>query len=708
MQLLRLEVRNWCQHKHRVCTFTRGLVAIIGRIGSGKSNLLGAICWLLTGENPNAGVKAENVSQLSADGEPAHAILEFEHAGHLVVVTRHLLPEKEPATLLVDGTEIARGDKAVTAQIEKLLGIDSKFMSRFVIVAQNEIFAFIEDGATEVDKFFQKLFGTASAEKCHDLISKQLNKLAIPEIAESSAQLAAALPEFDQKLAAIEAEIAVLPTLDVFLNAQAGQQKIMNDWKQRTAWAAELSAVEQQLTSNAQNQQQLTEACEQYAADLAALKEAIAGNAESHTNAKVALSHLATYRQIAAARATAKTRLAEIAKIIADNPEPEAPSEEERTAAIAAVQAAEFELKQTESFVDTFVTSNTANCPTCHTPVTNLAAEIEKAQKAIPELTEKMEKARKTMTRALSAISRKTQWQTENQKLQAEQAQLADSLKSFAEISAPELSEDELVQLVSNHENLQKAYAEIEPLAQRAREKLATLTGTIAALDGSKQKLLTSITGLKVTAAEAMIAETTLTTLSEQYRQRQGKEQLKTQLQFEREKLVARIDAIRADEQKADALRRWESTAVVAKEALRAAPRLVAQRNLQKLETAINELLQIFSVDFFVKAATDDTPAFIAEFFDGRKQPAKRLSYGQKTVLALAFRVAVNALFAEEIGLLALDEPTAYLDQQRIKALAPVLEKLRELSTARGLQCLLVTHETSLSHLFESAVELDV
>jgi DNA repair exonuclease SbcCD ATPase subunit len=68
----------------------------------------------------------------------------------------------------------------------------------------------------------------------------------------------------------------------------------------------------------------------------------------------------------------------------------------------------------------------------------------------------------------------------------------------------------------------------------------------------------------------------------------------------------------------------------------------------------------------------------------------------------------VNALFAEEIGLLALDEPTAYLDQQRIKALAPVLEKLRELSTARGLQCLLVTHETSLSHLFESAVELDV
>jgi DNA repair exonuclease SbcCD ATPase subunit len=91
----------------------------------------------------------------------------------------------------------------------------------------------------------------------------------------------------------------------------------------------------------------------------------------------------------------------------------------------------------------------------------------------------------------------------------------------------------------------------------------------------------------------------------------------------------------------------------------------------------------------------------------GRRQVAQRLSIGQKTVLALAFRVAVNAMFAEEIGLLALDEPTASLDQPRIQALAPVLEKLRDLSTAKGLQCLLVTHAANLSHLFESTIELE-
>jgi DNA repair exonuclease SbcCD ATPase subunit len=155
------------------------------------------------------------------------------------------------------------------------------------------------------------------------------------------------------------------------------------------------------------------------------------------------------------------------------------------------------------------------------------------------------------------------------------------------------------------------------------------------------------------------------------------------------------------------ALRGWTHIAESAREALKAAPRIVAQRNLQRLEAAINELLQIFSVNFVVRAASDDSPSFIAEFFDGRRQVAQRLSIGQKTVLALAFRVAVNAMFAEDLGLLALDEPTAALDAPRIQALAPVLEKLRALSTSKGLQCLLVTHASNLSHLFESTIELE-
>jgi DNA repair exonuclease SbcCD ATPase subunit len=195
--------------------------------------------------------------------------------------------------------------------------------------------------------------------------------------------------------------------------------------------------------------------------------------------------------------------------------------------------------------------------------------------------------------------------------------------------------------------------------------------------------------------------------MREQCTQRQTLEQQKAQLGFDLQRLVEQHEIVVKQEVEAVKLRKWSGVAETAREALKNAPRLVAQRNLQRLEIAINELLQIFSVNFQVKVAGDGSSTFIAEFYDGRRQVAQRLSIGQKTVLALAFRVAVNAMFAEEIGLLALDEPTASLDQPRIQALAPVLAKLRDLSTAKGLQCLLVTHASSLSHLFESTIELE-
>lgn len=707
MQLLRLEVKNWCQHKHRVCQFTRGLVAIIGKIGSGKSNLLGAICWLLTGENPNNGLKAENVSQLAGDDEPSFATLEFEHAGHLVVVTRHLLPEKEQATLVVDGVEAARGDKAVTAYIEKLLGIDSKFMSRFVIVAQNEIFSFIEDGATEVDKFFQKLFGTATAEKCQDLIGKQLNKLVVPEIVEPSVQLIGRLAAIDEEIQTLDKEISKLPALEAFMSAQAEHNKVIQDWGKRKSLAAELAGTETKLAELATKLAQLDTACAQYDEDLSSLKDAINGHQETHASAKVALNHLATYRQIAKTKAVSKARLAEIAELKAMSVAPAAVEDETIQSALNTGRDLELRLQQAKEFVSAFAAKGIAECPTCHTPTTNIAPALAAAEQSIPQLTAQIAQCKNDLKALIAQRDFRLSWDKQQAQLDAEEKQLVAACQDFSNIEVPATEEEDLVKIISNHESLQKAYSEIEPLAQGAREKRAKYIGEKGAADALKAQLLESISGFAVTEAMATVAETMLTVLSQQFVKRRDLETSRAQTNFEREKLADRIAAIQADEAKAESLRAWTQVASATKDALKAAPRFVAKRNLQRLEVAINELLQIFSVDFFIRAAADDSPTFVAEFFDGRKQPAKRLSYGQKTVLALAFRVAVNAMFAEEIGLLALDEPTAYLDQQRIKALAPVLEKLRELSTARGLQCLLVTHETSLSHLFESAVELD-
>lgn len=708
MQLLRLEVKNWCQHKHRVCTFTRGLVAIVGKIGSGKSNLLGAICWLLTGENPNAGVKADNVSQLAGDEEPAYATLEFEHAGHVVVVTRHLLPEKEQATLLVDGNETARGDKAVTAYIEKLLGIDSKFISRFVIVAQNEIFAFIEEGAAEVDRFFQKLFGTAVAEKCQDAIGKHLNKLTIPEVIETSNQLITRLDELNVQLNALDEEIAKLPSLESFLAIQQTQQKTIQDWDRRVKLIEELVVAETSVQIHESQLGDVVRELAQYDSDLDALRKALGGDQEAHSNAKIALGHWANYKHLSAAKEKAQNRLDEIAKLRAVATKPLQPAPESIDVAVKAAMTTVADLNRLTKFVSTFAAAGVAECPTCHTPAKDLKKAVEEAQASIIGLTELRKQQDAAVQAAYAAKQAYDAWAQQDANFAAEEKQLQESMALFSNVQLPELSEEESAKIVMDFENFQKAELGILPLRSAAHEKRAALTGGLSAAKQQYENLQSQISDIKVTQAEAHMATTVLQTLSQQCVKRQELERQQAELKFSCDNINQQYLTAKENEQKAERMREWTDRANSAKDALKAAPRIVAARNLKRLESAINELLQVFGVDFFVRAANDESPTFIAEFFDGRKQPAKRLSYGQKTVLALAFRVAVNALFAEEIGLLALDEPTAYLDQQRIKALAPVLEKLRELSTARGLQCLLVTHETSLAHLFESAVELDV
>jgi DNA repair exonuclease SbcCD ATPase subunit len=299
------------------------------------------------------------------------------------------------------------------------------------------------------------------------------------------------------------------------------------------------------------------------------------------------------------------------------------------------------------------------------------------------------------------------EWEKLKHKLDAQELEIAASEEKLTAVQPPTQTEDELQQAVSDFEAFDAALNELRPLIDSAKEKVAQFGGEIKAIQDRCQRLKEEIADITVTAADAHLSTKKLEAIREAVLTRQSLEEQRLKLKYEKDTHQKQYETVLQQEAEAVSLRKWVAVAETAREALKNAPRLVAQRNLKRLETSINELLQIFGVNFFVTVAEADSPTFIAEFYDGRKQTAQRLSIGQKTVLALAFRVAVNAQFAEEIGLLALDEPTASLDAPRIKALAPVLEKLRDLSTTKGLQCLLVTHATALSHLFESTIELE-
>jgi len=708
MQLLKLEVRNWVHHRFRVCEFTRGLVAILGENGSGKSSLFGAIRWALTGENPNFGVKTDNISQYAKEGEPAYVSLEFEHNGHIAVVTRHLLPEKEQSMLTVDGTEAGRGDKAVTAGVEKLLGVDAKFISRFIIVGQTDIFSFIDDNQTDTDKFFQRLFNTAKADKCQDVIGKNLSRVTVPEIIKTPTQLLADKQAVEDAAAALVKQFDGLPTFDDFLRAQRVDQATINEWQKREKAAQELIKLAQQEKEYAKQLATVESESKQHVTDFEALVSVTSGHEAAHAAARSALGHWQSYKSVAKAKGELQASREALAAKRLNNPEPPVVSAAVIPDTLGRLANLKKQLKEMRSFVEVFVVMGNARCPTCHTPTADLADHLKKTQEVdIPAVTDLVTAAEQSLKEHQARDAAYKAWEKLDRELTAREHQLTEAEAKLVAVPPPPASEDDLQQTVTEYEDFQRVKAEIEPLVRQATEKQAKLTGLLAGLQERKEQLHAEIADITVTAADAHLSATRLNKLTEQYAARQELERQKNQLDFDCTRLQEQIELAQQQERQAAKLREWSAVAEQAREALKNAPRLVAQRNLQKLETSINELLQIFAVNFLVRVPTDGAPTFVAEFFDGRRQVAQRLSIGQKTVLALAFRVAVNAMFAEEIGLLALDEPTASLDAARIHALAPVLERLRDLSTAKGLQCLLVTHASNLSHLFESVIELE-
>lgn len=707
MQLLKLEVKNWVHHRHRVCEFTRGLVAILGENGSGKSSLFGAIRWALTGENPNYGVKADNVSQYAKEGEASFVTLEFEHNGHIAVATRHLLPEKEQSLLTIDGKEAGRGDKAVTAGIEKLLGVDAKFISRFIIVGQMDIFSFIDDNQADTDKFFQRLFNTAKADKCQDILGKNLAKVEVPQILQPASVLAGQADDLATELGDMTVQIDELPAVQEFLTTQQELQTIVNNWDARQQAERQLADLITQLADNRVKLDTASKLSAEHVADLAALRDASLGHEEAYAAARSALGHWESYKSVAKLKEKLQEQRAYLVTLRAKYVEPaplDGPTSDEIRAQLADLNRVQ---KETVQFVTLFAAEGTAACPTCHTPSTKLAGHLKEQQDLLPKLTVQINELIDALSTRLAAELNHKQWANKVADIAAQEKRLDQSELELTTVPPPAAPEDELQQTVTGYEEFKQVEKALLPVSQQASEQVTKFKTVISCLQDNHAKLTAELAANTATEEAAELARQKMAELQTLVAKRAELVETRTRLTYVHRALEDQFKKAQEQEQRAVKLRSWSGIAEKAREALKNAPRLVAQRNLQKLEAAINELLQIFNVNFVVKVAEDGTPTFVAEFFDGRKQVAQRLSIGQKTVLALAFRVAVNALFAEEIGLLALDEPTAALDAPRIQALAPVLEKLRDLSTSKGLQCLLVTHASNLSHLFESVIELE-
>ena len=176
-----MELRNYRKFRQASLEFPDGVVGVLGPNGSGKSTLLEAVAWALYGNEGEivrqgkAGVR----SSLAGMNDECSVVLEFEIAGDHYRVLRAMKGKamSMDAQLTVNGKQLARGDKGVSDEVRRILGMDYKSFFISVFARQKELNALSALKPAERGKVVRRMLGIESLTKTVEDIDRERNRL---------------------------------------------------------------------------------------------------------------------------------------------------------------------------------------------------------------------------------------------------------------------------------------------------------------------------------------------------------------------------------------------------------------------------------------------------------------------------------------------------------------------------------------------------
>jgi exonuclease SbcC len=167
----RVKMINWRAYEQYEVSFEPGITFIMGANGAGKTSILEAIAYALTGEpstvkdrrkllrNPRIAASVEITFTVNGQTYRVERSQSQKQAG-----SAHLMRLK-------DNKRLASSHRQVTKQIERLMGVSAGFLQRIIYMAEGDVFRFLEKppkealdlqirqvlGLTQLDEFVNAL-----------------------------------------------------------------------------------------------------------------------------------------------------------------------------------------------------------------------------------------------------------------------------------------------------------------------------------------------------------------------------------------------------------------------------------------------------------------------------------------------------------------------------------------------------------------------
>lgn len=698
MRLKRLELKNVCQHRRLEWRFADGLIGIVGRNGDGKSNALNAAYAALSGDFGRHSLgKQGYVSQFAEPGEDSYVLVEAEHGGTDFVIRRECNGVRDAQWLQVGGKTYTK-TKEIRQVLEEALGITPHLLDAYVFVGQWRLFSFIDTPAERAKQFAQ-LCGTVKAEALWKLLGAQIDadRALAEQVVDDSDDLRRQAAEYEHRIE--ELSLRQIPVLSD--EEAASLEETLRKWSRRQEVIRELKELRQKSVDL---KREYDQASRRYAECERALAEAETRTVQARSEAQEAVGKLQALDQ--------RRRLwSGKRRIIRSLEELRPPAKPKIAAPQRSVEELDRELRKTERQQEQArrlveACDGKPACPTCGTPADTLAPVIAKAKKVLPQLAARLEALRAERARWERVLEARQAYEKEWAVYTGRREHLERELAALADVEEPVEDVAALREVVDAYKELEGHLAEIRREAQEARAQQKAALAACEFARERMERLRKELAKLEVSLEEKEAAEARLAENRKALEERARVEGELGALRRALEDVRGRLAAMEKRLVQTRRAKAWIELLTRLREVFHrgALPALVHQTALEDLMEQVNQTLEELDAPFRMEAK--DELEMLARFADGRRVPAADLSGGEKMLFAIAFRLAVSAKFASQIGLLVLDEPTACVDRQNVERLVEMFAQLGRLARSRNNQIVVVTHEELLRPVFDQVLSV--
>jgi exonuclease SbcC len=712
MQIETVELKNIGPHRELTAELSSGIVGIVGANGAGKSSFVNAIYAAFTGDFTrfNVATKAEAINNQAAKHEKSWIKIVGNHGCKPFELVRSLRPNE--VTFTYGDSEIETASQ-VNGAVFKLLGLTPSVFDRYVFVEQWEMFSFLDDTESVRAKAFQHLCGVESATSLHKACVQFRDRLTAKQSIDNSLDLESNIDQIQREMLRLKRTKfeGLLPDDEA---AELRQKrdlylKVSQLESLKSQGLIDLEALKNVLGDKEKVFQDVetkfNRAADWLKKHKTLLEAAVGTLRDWQAQSSLQSKQVRCRSLIRDWEAKVEATDAEIALHAAKSP---SFSKEELAGLKAELQSLRTKAKELKTAVSNLEQGSRAVCSSC---MQNIPASHSVKLKAEADAVERLavEKARQVMAsqnycdRSEYLLELRREQQGLLVKYQSELQGLSQASQSIVTQDAA----DRATAALEQRKKAEASFAESKPKRDRLKAELDVLRGRISNAESQLQEYEAQLATLTTDlgSADASIQEK-LERHDEALRQ-------KAAVSAEYKTNATQLSTLQATLNKLKtSLAREAKTRSLAEVVDRVAnafhwsglPKRVAQNNLMQLEADINTQLELFSSPFLVE--TTDDLSFKATFPGKPSVSARQLSGGQKVILAIAFRAALDRLFGHNIGMLFLDEPTAGLDADNVAYFHDAMQSWSA-NVGAQKQIIVITHVQDMTSAFDQIVTID-